>query len=139
MLDTAKNKRNLEKVYQKISKHKLTKEEKEVIRDYTTSVVANIFTKEELEKIISDYKEYGGENMLVETLKREMKKDREKAKRLGREEGIREGIKEGEKEGRIIGLKSVAKEMLKEDVDVQKIRHWTKLTEKEINELKKEI
>ena len=85
--------------------------------------------------------------MLVETLKREIKKEKEKARREGlaegREEGklkgIAEGKIEGERNGTIIALKTIAKEMLRENVDIENIKKWTKLTDIELQEIKKEM
>ena len=69
--------------------------------------------------------------MLAETLKREREIERKKDRYEAR--------KEGKKEGKIIGLKAVAKEMLKEDVEIEKIMKWTKLKRIEIERLIKEI
>jgi predicted transposase/invertase (TIGR01784 family) len=49
----------------------------------------------------------------------------------GRKEGIEEGKKEGEKEGKL----AVAKELLKEGMDIDKIAKVTKLPVEEIKKL----
>ena len=95
MLDTAKDKKELEEVYKKIKNIKLTEEEREIIKEYTCSITADIFSKEEIEKLKEKYEKKGGENMLVETLKRELRREKKEARRQGLEEGKKEGRKEG--------------------------------------------
>ena len=94
-----------------------------------------MFNSKEIINIVEEYKEEGVNNMLVETLKKEMEKDRKEAKRLGKAE-----VKvEGRLEGRIIERKTVAKEMIRSKVKIENIIQWTKLSEDEIEELKKEV
>ena len=61
----------------------------------------------------------------------------------GKKEGIKEGKKEGIKEGIIKGtIKSkyeIAKKLLKNNISTENIKNWTGLSNKEINEIKKEI
>jgi len=66
----------------------------------------------------------------------EMKKD---AKVQGMKEGKKEGIKEGMKEGKREGKKEVARNMLLDDVPVDKISKFTGLSPSEIDELKKQL
>lgn len=96
--------------------------------------MTKVFNTEEIEEIIQKYKLKGERDMssqLAETLKQEMARDREEA--------LKQGVKQGVKQGKIIGLKSVAKEMLKAKMDRKIIIQWTKLSEKEIKELEKQV
>lgn len=70
-------------------------------------------------------------SQLAETLKQEMARDRKEA--------LKQGVRQGVKQGKIIGVKSVAKEMLKAKMDRKIIIQWTKLSEKEIKELEKQV
>ena len=56
----------------------------------------------------------------------------EEAKREGLEKGIKKGRKEGKKEGKLFGIIEVAKQMLKENLDIDLIQRITKLDRKKI-------
>lgn len=96
--------------------------------------MTKVFNTEEIEEIIQKYKlkgERGMSSQLAETLKQEMARDRKEA--------LKQGVRQGVKQGKIIGVKSVAKEMLKAKMDRKIIIQWTKLSEKEIKELEKQV
>lgn len=103
--------------------------------------------KKEVEKIMEENKEIKKAQEEVEYLTgdeatRRIAFLREKAERdyktniLG---ARKEGIKEGEKEGARKEKKKIAKEMLTKGLDSELIKEITKLSEKEIEDLKKEI
>ena len=54
----------------------------------------------------------------------------------GIKEGKAKGIKEGKREGKILGLKSVAKEMLKNNEDIELIKKYTGLSNEELEKIK---
>lgn len=64
---------------------------------------------------------------------------KEKGLKLGIEEGMKEGIKEGKKEGKKEGIQEekekIAKEMLKDNVDIETIMKFTKLSKEDITKL----
>lgn len=106
----------------------LSKEERGMLKEYIIGTLLEVFSDEEIEVIIEKYREKEGEgNMLAETLKKEREMERKKDRH------------EARREGKIIGLKTVAKEMLKEEVELEKIIKWTKLKRAEIEELRREI
>ena len=74
--------------------------------------------------------------MLVETLKREIRREKKIARIEGHREGKERGIIEGIKKGEILGMKTVAKEMLRENIDIEIIKKCTRITEKELNKMK---
>ena len=53
--------------------------------------------------------------------------------------GKKEGIEEGKKEGIIKSKYEIAKKLLKNNISTENIKNWTGLSNKEINEIKKEI
>ena len=53
-----------------------------------------------------------------------------------RDEGIRKGLKEGIEKGSEQSKNEIAKNMLKDNVDINLIKKYTNLTEEEINNLK---
>lgn len=60
-----------------------------------------------------------------------------------RERGIKEGIKEGKREGMKVGINKakikIAKEMLKEKIDINKICKCTKLNKSDVEKIQKEL
>ena len=60
---------------------------------------------------------------------------REEGEEKGRKEGIKEGIKEGKIEGKKEEKISIAKKLIKEDVEIRTIAIVTGLTEEQINEI----
>lgn len=139
MFDMAENREELERLHIEVSKEKLTKEEKTIIKEYISKVTGDLLDSDKKFEILEKYKEEGGENMLVETLRREIKKEKAEARRTGRMEGRIEGEKIGKQQGlqngKIIGLKTAAKEMLKQKIDMEIIMQCTKLSEEEIKKL----
>ena len=103
--------------------------------------------KEEVEKVMAENEEIKKANEQLEYLTgdeavRRIAFLREKAERdyVTNMKGAREeGIKEGEKEGARKEKKKIAKEMLTKGLDTELIKEITKLSEKEIENLKKEI
>ena len=93
---------------------------------------------EDIEKLNKspEFREYMS---VEEDLRKIHNSEMSEAKRVGREEGIKEGIKEGILEGERQGEKNksieIAKNMLKEDIDINKIIKCTQLTKEEIERL----
>lgn len=65
-----------------------------------------------------------------------LKEGKEQGLKEGREEGIKEGIKQGKEQGIHEEKIKIAKEMLKEKIDIETIANITKLTKEEIQKLK---
>ena len=152
LLDKSKDRKEIEAIYEKIEINKLTKEEIEMLDEYTCNISINIVGEEKLYELRSKYKiREGGKQMLVETLKKEIMREKKKAAKEGRAQGMAKGIakgiekgrakgkEEGIKEGQIIGLEKVAKEMLKENIDIEIVKRWTKLEDKRLERIKSKI
>ena len=136
LLDKSKDRKEIKDLYNKIEANKLTKEEIEMLDEYTCNVSSNIVGEDKIGELRKKYKiEEGGKQMLVETLKKEIMREKKKAAKEGRREGKKEGIKEGQ----IIGLEKVAKEMLKENIDLEIIKRWTGLSEEKLGKIKSAI
>ena len=119
-----------------------------MLDEYTCNISINIVGEEKLYELRSKYKiREGGKQMLVETLKKEIMREKKKAAKKGRAQGMAKGIEkgrakgkeEGIKEGQIIGLEKVAKEMLKENIDIEIVKRWTKLEDKRLERIKSKI
>ena len=65
--------------------------------------------------------------------------ERENAREEARAEGLKEGKKEGKKEGIKANKKETAKKLLKEKFSIEDIIRITELTQKEIEEIKKDL
>ena len=80
---------------------------------------------------------------VLDRIEMEEKKIREKCKTEGVRQGIKLGIKEGIKTGKKEGISKtkleIAKEMLKEKIDINKISKCTKLNKSEIEKIQKEF
>ena len=59
--------------------------------------------------------------------------------KLAKEEGLDEGEKKGERKGKLKHLIEIAKEMLKNNANIEFIEKCTKLSKEEIENLKKEL
>ena len=147
LLDKAKNKEELERIYKIINKSKLSNDEKIEIEKYTCNIASNTFKAEYIVQLREKYKvNGGGKGMLVETLKREIRREKKIARleghREGKEKGMREGkekgIREGMKKGEVLGMKTVAKGMIRENIDIEIIKRCTNLSDKELNKIKSE-
>jgi predicted transposase/invertase (TIGR01784 family) len=105
----------------------------EVLLRYLTRSARSLPEKE-LNESVSQLFEEGGNIMqtIAEKWKREGKRD-------GIREGIREGKREGKKEGMKEGIKEgkieTAKQMLLDDISIEKIIKYTGLSEKEVKAL----
>ena len=92
---------------------------------------------EELLKQLKDFKGKGGKSMVLEMIR----KENEELIKRGRKEGKKEGRKEGRLEGRMEGIKQTTIkliiEMLKNDANEEFIKKVTKITNKELEEIKK--
>lgn len=123
----------MEEIYNKIEEKKLTREEREIINEYICNISSEIISKEEFEKLRNKYKERGGSNMLVETLKREIRiESKKRGDKIGKKEGKKLGIKMAKERE-----KEIVYKMLKQNADINFIKKCTKLSEEEIEELRK--
>ena len=62
-------------------------------------------------------------------------KNEEIARRNGRREGLQEGIQKGKKEERVTRSMEIAKNLLKDHLDINKIMQYTGLTKQEVMKL----
>ncbi len=102
-----------------------------------------------LEELVDDTNELGKYMLMLETLSenRNLKSKLKEAENMLREIkfenlpsyeiGLEQGIKEGIEKGIQDGIKMVAKQMIDMDIDIQTIKKVTKLSIKEIENLKK--
>ena len=121
LIDRAENKEDTEERYEKVLKSKLLEEDKEKIEKYANNILTKILGENKLKELTKKYIKGGSKEMLVETLKREIRNE----KRLSK------------KEGKIQGLKLVAKEMLKNNEDIELIKKYTGLSSNEIEKISK--
>lgn len=124
-------------------------EKEEEIEEYKVNKMIKIILlllgkkvgEEEAKKILEKIIKRGEDDMLdvIERInareKRELQKRENKGRKLGKEEGKKEGIKEGKKEGKIEGKVEVAKQLIKEGLDVNFINKVTGLKKEEIEKL----
>jgi hypothetical protein len=89
--------------------------------------------KERWERDERSAREYFEEKGLLEGREQGLKEGMKAGKKEGIKEGKKEGIKEGKREEQI----KIAKEMIKENENIEKIIKYTGLTKEEIEKLKK--
>ena len=146
LLEKTKNEKELQENYIKISKEYLSQEEKNMIIDYLCNISSTKLQPDKVKEIKKLFME-GDNTMLAEIFMEKERKawlgGKKEGIEEGKKEGIREGKKEGIKEGIIKGtIKSkyeIAKKLLKNNISTENIKNWTGLSNKEINEIKKEI
>ena len=113
-------------------KEKLAPEKMELIVEWCIEVLSKRFSKEIRATMIENFKEARDMTYAIERLFDNIE---EKARLEGIEKGIEKGIETG------LETRSVetAKEMLADDEPLEKIIKYSKLSEEQINELKKEL
>ena len=128
-------KHNLVKIIDKVVKEEDLNKMQRIINLILRKKLGNEITDNLLNKI--NNKKKGVDYMLavLERIEREDKQIRENC----RMEGIKEGIKEGISKGISKAKLEIAKEMLKEKIDINKICKCTKLSKDEIEKIKKQI
>ena len=162
LLDKAKNRKEMLEVYDEIEVEELSKGEKEIIKEYICNISTEFFRDEEVSKLRGKYEEEeGGKKMLADTIRMIRKQEGRKlgkriAKRMA-EEMAEEMAKEmaeemaeemakkmvEEKTRKITEnvareqKKAIVYEMIKQDVDIKFIKQCTKLSEEDIEEVKK--
>ena len=129
LLDSSKSQEELKENYKLINKYKMNEEEKELLDEYTYNVASKILNKNDLEEVNREIiEEKGGKSMLLEVML-EAKKKIEIQKRKVNEEKRKASEK----------VKDIVKEMLKNNLNIEKIKKCTKLSEEEILKLKDSI
>lgn len=128
-------KHNLVKIIDKVVKEEDLNKMQRIINLILRKKLGNEITDNLLNKI--NNKKKGVDYMLavLERIEREDKQIRENC----RMEGIKEGIKEGISKGISKAKLEIAKEMLKEKIDINKICKCTKLSKDEIEKIQKQI
>lgn len=128
-------KKNLVKIIDKVVKEENLNKMQRIINLILRRKLGNEVTDNLLSKI--NNKKKGVDYMLavLERIEREDRQIRENC----RIEGIREGIKEGISKGISKAKLEIAKEMLKEKIDINKICKCTKLSKDEIEKIQKTI
>ncbi len=121
----------------------VTKDEKneEKLRRIIQYILSSIIGKEQVEILLSKMKkeENAMAGMLITNLMEERRKLIAESEKRGEDRGIKVGEKRGEKRGIKVGVINVAKELLKEEMPIEKIMKATKLKEEEIEKLKEEL
>ena len=139
MIEKCKNneelKNNLVKIIDKVVKEEDLNKMQRIINLILRRKLGNEVTDNLLSKI--NNKRKGVDYMLavLERIEREDKQIRENC----RMEGIREGINKGISKGISKAKLEIAKEMLKEKIDINKIYKCTKLSKDEIEKIQKQI
>lgn len=128
-------KRNLMKIIDKVVEEDALNKIQRIINIILRKKLGNKETNILLNKI--NNKKEGVEYMLavLERIEKEDRQIREICRQEGKREGKREGIKEGISKAKI----EIAKEMIKQKIDIEKICRCTKISKKEIEKIKKEI
>ena len=76
---------------------------------------------------------------LIQRIKKEEEKIREEMIRTAEKKSLQKGKKEGKKEGKIEKAIEMAKEMLNDGVSMEKVVKYTRLTKKEVEQLKEDV
>ena len=118
---------NIIEVVKRMSKHIKDEEERQEFAKEIKYLLSDKLTKEEIEKIEDILIEKEGEEGMLHA-QMVIRRDFENAKKKAIKEGLREGRKEGRKEG----IMSIAKKMLKEEVDLDFIIRITGLTKEQL-------
>ena len=142
LLDKAKNRKEMLEVYDEIEVEELSKGEKEIIKEYICNISTEFFRDEEVSKLRGKYEEEeGGKKMLADTIriigKQEVRKlGKRIAKRMAEEmakemaEEMAENVVREQK-------KEIVYEMIKQNADIKFIKQCTKLSEEDIEEVRK--
>ena len=105
------------------------------MKDIANYVYTEVLKKESIRKKLLE-KEEGEENMNFITMLEESRDNYIKeGLQAGRKEGRKEGIRKGILQARI----EIAKELLKQGINIEDIRKSTKLPKKEIEKLESEL
>ena len=113
---------------------KLTPDEFTLFKAWAQKVLPKSFPEERKKEIIDALEETrpGEVEKLISNVERAVKKSLEDAQREGMEKGIEKGIEKGMEKG----IQAVARQMLAEGEDVEKIIRYTGLAREEIEKLK---
>ena len=143
MIEKCKNneelKKNLVKIIDKVVKEEDLNKMQRIINLILRRKLGNEVTDNLLSKI--NNKKKGVDYMLavLERIEREDRQIRENCRMEGIKEGIKEGINKGINKGISKAKLEIAKEMLKEKIDINKICKCTKLSKDEIEKIQKQI
>ena len=132
-------KQNLIKIIDKVVEEDALNKMQRIINIILRKKLGNKETDNLLNKISNKKK---GVDYMLAVLERIEKEDR-KIRENCRKEGIKEGIKEGMREGMNKGVSKarfeIAKEMIKQKIDINKICKCTKISKKEVEKIKEEL
>ena len=133
--DNEELKHNLVKIIDKVVKEEDLNKMQRIINLILRKKLGNEITDNLLNKI--NNKKKGVDYMLsvLERIEREDKQIRENCRMEGIKEGINKGISKGISKAKL----EIAKEMLKEKIDINKICKCTKLSKDEIEKIQKQI
>ena len=128
-------KQNLIKIIDKVVEEDVLNKMQRIISIILRRKLGNKETDNLLNKINNKKK---GVDYMLAVLERIEKEDR-KIRENCRKEGIKEGIKEGMNKGVSKARFEIAKEMIKQKIDINKICKCTKISKKEVEKIKEEL
>ena len=128
-------KQNLIKIIDKVVEEDALNKMKRIINIKLRKILGNKETDNLLNKI--NNKKKGVDYMLavLERIEKEDRKIRENCRKEGIKEGMREGMNKGVSKARF----EIAKEMIKQKIDINKICKCTKISKKEVEKIKEEL
>lgn len=139
LIEKKKNTEELAEAIEEVIQKKY-KENNKLLEQSIYYIYSEKLGKEKTEELLKQLKELkgkGGKNMVLEMIR----KENEELIKRGRKEGKKEGRKEGRLEGRMEGIKQTTIkliiEMLKNDANEEFIKKVTKVTNKELEEIKR--
>ena len=128
-------KQNLIKIIDKVVEEDALNKMQRIISIILRRKLGNKETDNLLNKINNKKK---GVDYMLAVLERIEKEDR-KIRENCRKEGIKEGMKEGMNKGVSKARFEIAKEMIKQKIDINKICKCTKISKKEVEKIKEEL
>ena len=128
-------KQNLIKIIDKVIEEDALNKMQRIISIILRRKLGNKETDNLLNKINNKKK---GVDYMLAVLERIEKEDR-KIRENCRKEGIKEGIKEGMNKGVSKARFEIAKEMIKQKIDINKICKCTKISKKEVEKIREEL
>lgn len=128
-------KQNLIKIIDKVVEEDALNKMQRIINIILRKKLGNKETDNLLNKISN--KKKGVDYMLavLERIEKEDRKIRENCRKEGIKEGMREGMNKGVSKARF----EIAKEMIKQKIDINKICKCTKISKKEVEKIKEEL